>query len=586
MKLWHSQNFIMADLNQLSHRVKIIRSDNGTEFKNRDMLEFCGNKGIKQEYSNAKTLQQNGVAKRRNKTLIKAARTMLADSLLPTTFWVEAVSAACYILNRVRVTKPQNKTPYELLFGHKPIISYIRPFGCHVTILDTLSVLGKFDGKSDEGFLVGYSLNSKAYRVYNLVTKRVEVNLHVNFLEEKPNVKGVGYRWMFDIDYLTDSMNYIPVSLENQANNAGISEETNSAGTSQTPESIASEEKDEEVELIVVPSAVKIPEEKDESRTTSTNSKTEETLTEPQKEKKDSSTDSLEDNPKIQAFRRELEEIALKHLGTVPENNTTSTPSVNTGSQTVNTGRLDHDDSLMPELEIFHKPETGIFDEASYDEEGVITDFNSLPTEIEVSPTPTLRIHSIHPKSQILGDPKSAVQTRSKVQNKSGAHAFLSHIQKQQRNNHKDQQHCLFACFLSQEESIDYDEVFALVARIEAIRLFLAFASFMGFIVYQMDVKSAFLYGTIDEEVYVSQPPGFVDPDHPTKVYKVVKALYGLHQAPRAWYATLSTFLEKHGYKRGTIDKTLFIKRDKKDIMLVQVYVDDIIFWFYQQVLV
>ncbi|GKC75694.1 retrovirus-related pol polyprotein from transposon TNT 1-94, partial [Tanacetum coccineum] len=150
---------------------------------------------------------------------------MLADSLLPTTFWAEAVSTACYIFNRVRVTKPQNKTPYELLFGHKPIISYIRPFGCHVTILDTLSVLGKFDGKSDEGFLVGYSLNSKAYRVYNLVTKRVEVNLHVNFLEDKPNVKGVGYRWMFDIDYLTDSINYIPVSLENQANpHAGTSE--------------------------------------------------------------------------------------------------------------------------------------------------------------------------------------------------------------------------------------------------------------------------------------------------------------------------------------------------------------------------
>ncbi|GKF05067.1 putative ribonuclease H-like domain-containing protein, partial [Tanacetum coccineum] len=129
-----------------------------------------------------------------------------------------------------------------------------------------------------------------------------------------------------------------------------------------------------------------------------------------------------------------------------------------------------------------------------------------------------------------------------------------------------------------QEEGIDYDEVFAPVTRIEAIRLFLAFASFMGFIVYQMDVKSAFLYGTIDEEVYVSQPLSFVDPDHPKKVYKVVKALYGLHQAPRAWYATLSTFLEKHGYRRGTINKTLFIKKDKKDIMLVQVYVDDIIF--------
>ncbi|GJX75891.1 putative ribonuclease H-like domain-containing protein [Tanacetum coccineum] len=452
--------------------------------------------------------------------------------------------------------------------------------------------------------------------------------------KDKPNVKGVGYRWMFDIDYLTDSMNYIPVSLENQANpHAGTSEVTNSAGTSQTPNAIASEEKDEDVELIVVPSAVKNTEEKVESRKSSTNSKTKEILTEPPQEKEASSTDTSEDNPKILAFRRD-------------------TPSVNTGSESVNTGRLDPDDSSMPELEIFHKSETRIFDEASYDEEGVITDFNSLPTEIEVSPTPTLRIHNIHPKSQILGDPKSAVQTRSKVQQKSGAHALFSYIQKQQRNNHKDQQHCLFACFLSQEEpkkisealqddswvqamqeellqfklqqvwvlvdlphgmkvigtkwvyrnkrdergvvvrnkarlvaqgytqeeGIDYDEVFAPVARIEAIRLFLAFASFMGFIVYQMDVKSVFLYGTIDEEVYVSQPPGFVDPDHPKKVYKVVKALYGLHQAPRAWYATLSTFLEKHGYKRGTIDKTLFIKRDKKDIMLVQVYVDDIIF--------
>ncbi|GJS61539.1 putative ribonuclease H-like domain-containing protein [Tanacetum coccineum] len=129
-----------------------------------------------------------------------------------------------------------------------------------------------------------------------------------------------------------------------------------------------------------------------------------------------------------------------------------------------------------------------------------------------------------------------------------------------------------------QEEGIDYDEVFAPVARIEAIRLFLAFASYKGFLVYQMDVKSAFLYGTIEEEVYVHQPPGFVDPAHPNKVYKVVKALYGLHQAPRAWYETLSSFLLENGFRRGTIDKTLFIKKNKSDIMLVQVYVDDIIF--------
>ncbi|GJW06641.1 putative ribonuclease H-like domain-containing protein [Tanacetum coccineum] len=132
----------------------------------------------------------------------------------------------------------------------------------------------------------------------------------------------------------------------------------------------------------------------------------------------------------------------------------------------------------------------------------------------------------------------------------------------------------------TQEEGIDYDEVFAPVARIEVIRLFLAYASFKDFVVYQMDVKSAFLYGKIEEEVYVCQPPGFKDPDFLDRVYKVEKALYGLHQASRAWYKTLSTYILDNRFQRGKIDKTLFIRRDKGDILLVQVYVDDIIFGF------
>nr|GFB24521.1 copia protein [Tanacetum cinerariifolium] len=152
---------------------------------------------------------------------------------------------------------------------------------------------------------------------------------------------------------------------------------------------------------------------------------------------------------------------------------------------------------------------------------------------------------------------------------------------------HKDLHTCLFSCFLSQEEpkkgytqeeGIDYDEVFALVARIEVIRLFLAYASFKEFVVYQIDVKSAFLYGKIEEEVYVRQPLGFENLEFSDRVYKVEKALYSLHQAPRAWYETLSTYLLDNGSYRGQIDKTLFIKRFKDDILLVQVYVDDIIF--------
>ncbi|GKA84379.1 ribonuclease H-like domain-containing protein, partial [Tanacetum coccineum] len=237
------KDFIRQIENQLNQKVKTIRCDNGTEFKNRDVIEFCGLKGIKREYSNARTPQQNGVAERKNRTLIEAARTMLADSFLPNTFWAEAVSTACYVLNRVLVTKPHNKTPYELLTGKLPIISYIRPFGCHVTILNTIDHMGKFAGKSDEGFLVGYSLQSKAFRVYNLETKRVEENLHITFLENKPNVAGKGPTWLFDLDYLTDSMNYHPVRSENQANHhAGQQEANHHAGQQEANQNAGTED--------------------------------------------------------------------------------------------------------------------------------------------------------------------------------------------------------------------------------------------------------------------------------------------------------------------------------------------------------
>ncbi|GKA36542.1 putative ribonuclease H-like domain-containing protein [Tanacetum coccineum] len=649
------KDFIRQIENQLNQKVKTIRCDNGTEFKNRDFIEFC-------------------------RTLIEAARTMLADSFLPNTFWAEAVSTACYVLNRVLVTKPHNKTPYELVTGKIPIISYIRPFGCHVTILNTIDHLGKFDGKSDEGFLVGYSLQSKAFRVYNLETKRVEENLHITFLENKPNVAGKGPTWLFDLDYLTDSMNYQHVRSENQANkHAGPQEANQNAGTEDIIDAEGSETEDESAQdYFVLPiwssysSTVKRSIAKDAGDAPNkhpdlkTNGK-------PVDKEDQVFLDELERLKRQEKDANDAGEALKKEFAQETENlliqagaaKASSTNIVNTVSTPVSTaspyGGLsftdptnpDQDDSEIPALEdIYQHPTDGIFTNSSYDDEGAVADFTNLETVVNVSPIPTSRINSFHPSTLILGDPQSAVQTRSKVTKSSGAHAFVSYVQKQRRNNHKDFQHCLFACFLSQnepkkisealedeswvdamqeellqfkiqkvwilvnlpygkkaigtkwvyrnkkdergvvvrnkarlvaqghrqEEGIDYDEVFAPVARIEAIRIFLAFASYMGFIVYQMDVKSAFLYGKIDEEVYVSQPPGFIDPKYPQKVYKVVKALYGLHQAPRAWYATLSTFLLQHGYRKGTINKTLFTKKDKHDIILVQVYMDDIIF--------
>ncbi|GKE43535.1 putative ribonuclease H-like domain-containing protein, partial [Tanacetum coccineum] len=188
---------------------------------------------IKREYSVARTPQQNGVAERRNRTLIEAAKTMLADSKLPTTFWPEAVSTACYVQNRVLVVKSHNKTPYELFRGFKPALSFMRPFGCHVTILNTLDSLGKLDGKSDEGFFVGYSLSSKAFMVYNTRTTRIEENLHIGFLENKSMIEGNGPKWLFDIDSLTQSMNYVPVTVGTISNEFACTQGKFNAGTSE-----------------------------------------------------------------------------------------------------------------------------------------------------------------------------------------------------------------------------------------------------------------------------------------------------------------------------------------------------------------
>ncbi|GKE29644.1 putative ribonuclease H-like domain-containing protein, partial [Tanacetum coccineum] len=372
-------------------------------------------------------------------------------------------------------------------------------------------------------------------------------------------------------------MNYQPVTAENKANKtAGPKEANHSAGTQDNIDAGNSEmEAEPAQEYFVLPlwssytSTVKSSEAKNggEKPNGDTGSKTNE---EPVDQEDQAFLEELERlkrqekeaNDAAEAFRKEFAQCTEDLLLQAGAARATSTNTVNTVSTPVSTAspsrvfsaggpsypdltNNDQDDSQIPALmDIYDNPSNGIFTNASYDDEGAVADFTNLETTVNVSPIPTSRIHSIHPTTQILGDPTSAVQTRSKVNKSSGAHAFG----------------------YRQEEGIDYDEVFAPMARIEAIKIFLAFASYMEFIVYHMDVKSAFLYGTIDEEVYVSQPPGFVDPKFPKKVYKVVKALYGLYQAPKAWYATLSTFLLKSRYKRGTIEKTFFIKKDKNDI--------------------
>nr|GEV19305.1 retrovirus-related Pol polyprotein from transposon TNT 1-94 [Tanacetum cinerariifolium] len=377
---------------------------------------------------------------------------------------------------------------------------------------------------------------------------RVEENLHINFLENKPNVVGKGPTWLFDLDYLTDSMNYQPVTSENKTNKtAGLKEANNNA-----------EAKNE-----------------DEKLNDDTGLKTNE---EPVDQEDQAFLEELERlkiqeheaDDAIKTLRKTFAKSTKDLLLQEGVNRASSTKYVNTASIPVNTASTpvnttsplrnvsaagsfypdlltyaNQDDYHIPSLEdIYEVPSDGIFTSESYDDEGAMADFKNLESTVNVDAMQKELLQFKTQQVWILVDlpfRKKVVGTKWVYRNKKDEQGVLIRI----KASHQD----LFGlCLLYEIHSLSDG------------------------------CEKCLLVWKIDEEVYFSQPPGFIDPKFPKKVYKVVKALYGLHQAPRAWYATLYTFLVKSGYRSRIIDKNLFIKKEKKDIMLVQVYVDDIIF--------
>nr|GFA65019.1 hypothetical protein [Tanacetum cinerariifolium] len=479
----------------------------------------------------------------------------------------EAVATACYVLNRVLVTKPYDKTLYELLTEDEPSISYLKPFGCYVTILNTNDPLGKFDKKSNEGYIVGYSISSKAYRVYNLVSRKIEETMNLKFLENKPFVVPKVQHPLMQVIIQSTPTPVVPIVDEATNQNDGIKSNLAKTNTDnldelaelqalQRPEQARTEEADHlglafrSLNPILGVGSASI-----------------------------SSSISAGSTPPV-SVGSTLMSSCVSPISADRHSITAGKSHVSAGRPTVSAGRPSSSADRTPVpvgrirgkftasasserfprasnvelsdihdgLKIFNCPKSGIFTSSSYDEEFAGLDANNLERSLDVHVRSNTRVH---------------------------LKVLLSLIHDQRGNNHTDFQLCMFSCFLSQEEpstvaqaltdpdwnkrdargivcrskarlvaqghkqeeGIDYSDVFTPVAIIKAIRLFLTFASFMGFRVYQMDMNSAFLYGKIAKEVYVTQLRGFEDPDHSKKVYK-----------------------------------------DFKDIMLVQVYVDDIIF--------
>nr|GEV18476.1 retrovirus-related Pol polyprotein from transposon TNT 1-94 [Tanacetum cinerariifolium] len=454
------------------------RTDNDAEFKNQVLKEYFDTVGISHQMSSVRTPQQNRVVKRRNRTLVKAARTMLIFSHAPLFLWAEAIATACFTQNRSIIHRNFNKTPYELNKGRKLYISFLHVFGALCYPKNDREDIGKLGAKGDIGFFIGYYADSCAYRIYNRRTKKIIETMNVSF------------------DELS----------------AMAFEQRNSKPELQ---SMISGQISLGLDLTYAPSTI--------------------TTQQPTKGELDSLFEAMYDDyigGQPSATTRTVPHAQVPKTKDHPLEHTIGEPS--RPVLTRNQLRSDGDMCMYALTVSIMEPKN--VKEAMTDPAWI----DSMQEEL----LQFKRLDNKHDEEQTVIRNKSRLVVRG----------------------------------YRQEEGIDFEESFAPVARMEAIRIFLVYAAHKSFSVFQMDVKTAFLHGSLKEDVYVCQPEGFIDADHSSHVYKLKKALYGLKQAPRGWYDELSTFLLHNHFFKGTIDSTLFIRRFHDDILVVQVYVDDIIF--------
>ncbi|KAK1614438.1 hypothetical protein QYE76_019955 [Lolium multiflorum] len=410
---------------QRQHNLLImaIRSDNGSEFKKYTLNDFLSDEGIRHQYSAAYTPQQNGVAERKNRTLMDMARSMMAEYKSRYNFWAEAISTACHSSNRLYLRKGLNKTPYEILTGNKPNISYFKVFG---------------------------------YQAHEIEQPQAIEEAQVQGQDGDPN---------------------------------------------------------DQVDQVTPPRPRKTKEEIEARR--------------------------------LARRERNLELRGHTHdkvLGDVRA-------KVSTRRQLANFSHHHAYISLVEPKKVFEALEDSDWLEAMHEE---LNNFK---------------------RNKVWTLVKKPKECRNVI----GTKCIFKNNQDEFGNVVRNKAR-LVAQGFSQVEGIDFGETYAPVARLESIRILLAYASHHNFKLQQMDVKSAFLNGPLHEEVYVKQPPGFEDLNFPNHVYKLDKALYGLKQAPRAWYEHLKELLVDRGFDVGLIDPTLFTKRVNGELFVCQLYVDDIIF--------
>ncbi|KAI3700454.1 hypothetical protein L2E82_45084 [Cichorium intybus] len=618
-------NFIKKMELMLNKKVRTIHSDNGSEFKNQTLDGFLKTKGICHNFSAPYTPQQNGVVERRNRSLCEAARTMLNFANLPMYFWAEAISTECFTQNRSYIHKRFHITPYEVLNRRKPNVKFLHIFGCRCFTLNLKDHLTKFDDKSEEGIFLGYSQDSKAYRVMNKRTRRIEETFNLKFddyyikksLHPFPmssifpkTDKDAVQITTFDTDFAhlfdpperaLDSEVRAPDNHESELSKLTDVPDDSSTSSIQRPSSVEGESSIQSMENASV-------EGEQSNRSVGTPS------TDGDSNKSLGGTNIPISTPQpisniilmYPTVQGEQETSTPNSATTIASDRATSslTPTHVQGEHTLNSNSQVHTPHNLTnsnnQLIMDDFPSTSGYpsDIEDIDAEG--------PPDFDPNYPPLEKWTRNHPPSLVIGNVHDKVMTRAQLHQKQKdlsktselcinkvwrlipkpANASIVGLKWVYRNKLDTEGNVvrnkarLVVKGYCQHEGIDYEETFAPVARLESVRIFLAYAAHKNIDVYQMDVKCAFLNGDLEETVFVEQPPGFESKTHPNHCYVLDKAVYGLKQAPRAWYETLTKFLKESKFKQGSVDPTLFRKKVGSHLMLVQIYVDDIIFGY------
>ncbi|GJY53788.1 putative ribonuclease H-like domain-containing protein [Tanacetum coccineum] len=537
-----------------------------TEFVNQTLREYYEKVDISHETCVARSPQQNSVVERRNHMLIEVARTMLIYAKASLFLWAEAVATACYTQNRSIIRLRHGKTPYELLHDKLPDLSFFHVFGALCYPTNDSENLGKLQPKADIDFdeltAMASEHSSSGPALHEMTPATISSGLVPNPPPSTPFVPPSRTDWDMLFQPLFDELLNPPPSVDHPA-----------------PEVVAP------IDEVAAP----VP-------AVSTGSPSSTTVDQDAPSPSNSQTTPDTQPPVIpNDVEEDNHDIEVAHMGNdpyfgipipeVPSDQSSSSDSIHTNvppdhqiSEHNNKWTKDHPlENIIGELA---RP---VSTRLQLHEQALFCYYDAFLTAVEPKTykdalTQACWIEAMQEELneferlevwELVPRPDKVMVITLK---------WIYKVKLDELGGILKNKARLVARGYRQEEGIDFEESFAPVARLEAIRIFLAFAAHMNMVVYQMDVKTAFLNGNLREEVYVSQPDGFVDKDKPNHVYKLKKALYGLKQAPRAWYDMLSSFLISQDFSKGSVDPTLFIRRDGKELLLVQIYVDDIIF--------